>query len=108
MTTDPAPHPGWLVPVRRSTARWPANVIPPALGPLIARLRTSRDLSQSELARRIGVGPHNISRIEGGTRCGSVGLFAEMAGVLALTEAERIDLVEAMGFRIRIEEVRSA
>jgi len=38
------------------------------LGPLVKRLRMARNISQSELARTIGVRPSTVSCIEGGKR----------------------------------------
>ena len=62
--------------------------------PLTA-MRRRRRLSQSELARRLGVDPSTVSHLEAGRRRPSVEL---LAGILRVLDASPTETAEALRF----------
>src|SRR5437867_12104140 len=56
----------------------------PAIGKAIEAVRRERGWSQSELARRSGLTPPTVSRIEAGSRKGDVDTLAQLASGLGL------------------------
>jgi transcriptional regulator with XRE-family HTH domain len=51
----------------------------PAVGKAVRQLRQKRRMSQAELARRAGVTPATVSRIESGARGGDIETLALLA-----------------------------
>jgi transcriptional regulator with XRE-family HTH domain len=69
---------------------------PPAgLGPVLRAARDHAGLSQSQLARRVGLTPGYLAKLENGTRCPSVTVAGRLAVVLALGDDERGQLLAA-------------
>jgi transcriptional regulator with XRE-family HTH domain len=69
-----------------------------AFGELFRRWRERADLSQNALARRMGVNPAYVNRLEhGGRGAGNRELVEAAARALALSAAERDELLAAAG-----------
>ena len=70
-----------------------------AFGELLASLRTIRGWSQGQLAKRSGLDPSSISRLEAGTRAPERETVLRLADALALPIPDRDRLLAAAGFR---------
>ena len=69
---------------------------PPAgLGPALRTARGHAGLSQSAVARRVGLTSSYLAKLENGTRCPSVTMAGRLAVVLALGDDERRQLLAA-------------
>jgi transcriptional regulator with XRE-family HTH domain len=68
--------------------------VPTSFGTILRRLRTSRGVSQSALARRLGVCPQYISAVETGEKPFlSADRVSRLADLLELTARERKELM---------------
>lgn len=71
---------------------------PVEVGELLRRFREQRGLSQNALARRMGVNPAYVNRLEhGGRGAGNRQLIERAAAALELSPAERDALLSAAG-----------
>lgn len=70
-----------------------------AFGELLGSLRTIRGWSQGQLAKRSGLDPSSISRLEAGTRAPERETVLRLADALALPIPDRDRLLAAAGFR---------
>lgn len=67
-------------------------------GGVLARLREQRNVSQKELAEKIGRSPSTISRLESSDRGASRELVDQLAGALGASTGEHLDMLRSAGF----------
>ena len=90
---------GWRRPhAQQFKTKAPGTPPPPAVGPLLLRLRRERGLSLSAAARAAGIAPSMLLRLETGERSCALATLAAVARALGLTRPEREAVVEAAGF----------
>ncbi|OKI14179.1 helix-turn-helix transcriptional regulator [Streptomyces sp. CB03911] len=65
------------------------------LGPALRAARQLAGLSQSQVARQVGLTPGYLAKLENGTRCPSVTVAGRLTAVLALGHDERGQLLAA-------------
>lgn len=70
----------------------------PEFGPLLGGMREARGISKAELARRTGVDPSHVSRLEGSGRGVSRELVDRIAKALDTSPRETNALLSAAGF----------
>jgi len=74
------------------------EMVPVEVGQLLRQFREQRGLSQNALARRMGVNPAYVNRLEhGGRGAGNRQLIERAAAALELSPAERDALLSAAG-----------
>jgi transcriptional regulator with XRE-family HTH domain len=70
-----------------------------AFGRRLAALREARGWSKTELAKRSGLDPSSVSRLEAGERTPESGTVDALAAALAISPVERERLIASAGLR---------
>lgn len=70
----------------------------PGFGPALRRLREARGLSKADVARRCGVDPSHITRLEQSERGVSRDLVEKLATALEAARREELELLQEAGF----------